>query len=48
VPLQDSSTIKPFFRTCEHSWIYYVDVASRAIYDRRCKECGRRELLNGL
>lgn len=32
-------------RSARHEWVYYVDVATRAIYDRRCKVCGLRESL---
>lgn len=45
--LQESANGKPASESCPHAWVYYVDVASRAIHDRRCKECGRREPLTG-
>jgi hypothetical protein len=45
--LQQSLAEGTAFPPCDHAWVYYVDVASRAIHDRRCKVCGCRESLAG-
>jgi DNA-directed RNA polymerase subunit M/transcription elongation factor TFIIS len=45
--LDDQDMTVSTVETCEHTWRYYVDVATKAVRARECERCGARKEMTG-